>query len=149
MKFAVIRQAVLALCLMASGAPVQAQPTHNIFFGFDMALAGIAIKWGCGGERAADLAVLKALMDAYPEQAEHAQLADNIEAMLKASERDTALAELTGIELTDAQKAKLCDAALPLELIADIPGNMAPDADSVARQHAAWTNFFRVAQSLE
>ncbi|MDE4308114.1 hypothetical protein [Phaeobacter gallaeciensis] len=67
-----IKQTVIPLSLIASGASAQTNPPQNIFFGFDFFLKPIAIKWACGGQRDHDLAAIEALIAAFPKDAERA-----------------------------------------------------------------------------
>lgn len=111
-----VRHLLLAVSLITSTASAQNGPTINVFFGFDFVLQPLAIKWACGGEAEADLAVLNRLITAFPEDAERAELPNMVDVLFKTSHQEGNLAKLLGTEITPQQAEQLCATALPLSI---------------------------------
>ncbi|WP_170431200.1 hypothetical protein [Ruegeria arenilitoris] len=142
---------VLSLGLMASAVSAQTDPAINIFFGFDYVLQPIAIKWACGGQQSEDLTAIEALIAAFPEDAERADLRGFVDSMLQVSERRAGLTEILGAELTSKQTEQLCAAARPLSLVWATPEQLTNGGeDTIAPEpSAAWAEFYRVVEHLQ
>jgi hypothetical protein len=146
-----IKQTVILLSLIASGASAQTNPPRNIFFGFDFVLQPIAIKWACGGPRDHDLAAIEALIAAFPKDAELAGLKAHLDAMTELSEGKAGLSEVLGGELARDQAERLCGAAKTLSIAWATPEQIANDDEegSPPEQRAAWEEFWRVVEGLQ
>ena len=142
----------LALGLMCLTSPLSAQddPSQNVFFGFDFVLVPIAIKWAGGGEFEDDLTRINAVGDAFPEDAEAAQMDRILTDLAKARTGEVGVGQIVGGQLTDAQEERLCEAAGNLNLDHLSPESFAIGGDSELSkdQQLAWRNFFFVVENL-
>ncbi|WP_273508412.1 hypothetical protein [Planktotalea frisia] len=134
------------ILLLASVANAQSQPSRNIFFGFEFVLSPIAVKWSCGGDRAEDLIVFEALIEAFPGDAEAAGLSAEIERTLQALERGGGLSVIFGKHLSGEQEAQICDAAEALSVDWATPEHLKSGGEGgmSAAQSAAWDEFWQV-----
>lgn len=123
---------ILSTSLLAAAASAQNQYSPNVFFGLEYVLEPIAVKWACGGQSDEDLAALEALVSAFPEDAEEAELGEIVETIFEVSKRDTALSDIFDVTLTDEQTKKICAAARPLSIAWMKPEHMHPDGEAVA-----------------
>lgn len=137
-------------CLTLSGGPAMAQGTFvpNVFFGIDFILQPLAIKWACGGERAADLAQLEKLMAAFPKDAKAAGLPQIVAQMAAISDRDAAFLQMFWSDLSQAQARRLCTAAMVLNIHDLTPEALRENHDMGPVQATNWKRFFEVASSL-
>lgn len=110
---------------MVSAVSAQTDPAINNFFGFDYVLQPIAIKWACGGPQSEDLAAIEALLAAFPEDADRADLQGIVDSMLQASEREAGLAVVLGAEITSKQSEQVCAVAQALSLVWVTPERLA------------------------
>lgn len=142
----------LALGLMCLSAPVSAQDdlSGNVFFGFDFVLVPIAIKWACGAEFEEDVARINAVVDAFPEDAEVAQMDRILEDLKKARTGEVNVGQIIGGQLTEEQQERLCNAATKLNLDHLSPESFAIGGDSSLSkdQQLAWRGFFFTVENL-
>ena len=120
----------------------------NVFFGIDFILQPLAIKWACGGERAADLAQLETLMAAFPKDAKAAGLPQIVAQMAIISDRDAAFLQMFGPDLSHAQARRLCAAAMVLNIHDLTPEALRENHDMGPLQATNWKRFFEIASSL-
>lgn len=138
------------LCVLAGFAAAEPDPIANVFFGFDMMLYPVATKWACGGEQEADLAAIRALIEAFPEDAAAADLTDIVEGLHGMSEQADGLESLFGKPLTDAEERRVCEAAPRLRFDWVTPElfrseDQGPPPDD---QADAWGAYWRVVETL-
>jgi hypothetical protein len=142
----------LALGLMCLSTPLAAQedPSTNVFFGFDFVLVPIAIKWACGGDSEEDLARIDAVVEAFPEDAEKAEMDRILTDLQKARTGEVAIDQIVGGQLNDAQEERLCTAATKLDLTHLSPDSFQVGGDSTLskEQQLAWRNFFFTIENL-
>lgn len=137
----------LAICASSLAIPVSAQnhaPYKNIFFGFDFVLTPLAIKWACGGPRETDLAQIRALIIAFPEDAESAEMEPLVESFSTGKDGLDGLHDLVARELTDQQSKRLCEADLPLTIDWLTPQQLVTDDESGTPedQKTKWASFY-------
>ena len=140
-----------ALIVMASVASAQSSRIGNVFFGFEFILHPIAIKWACGGQREQDLATFRKLIDAFPEDAQDAELPIHINALERVSRGDEGLVLVLGSEISKQGAEQLCGAARPLSVAWVTPEQLVnDDEDGVpTEQKVAWAEFWRRVESLQ
>lgn len=144
-----VRRLVLLVGLIASPANAQNDFTINIFFGFDFVLQPLAIKWACGGEREADLSRIETLIDAFPEDAECAELQEIVDTLSKLSEAPPNLTQLLGGEISLQQAARLCPAALPLNIEWLTPEVLSSGDEGMSEeQKIVWEIFYKIVETL-
>ncbi len=141
-------------CILASasvavtlGTPLQAQDkiVENPFFGFEFVMTPIATKWVCGGERDKDLAQIQRLIDAFPEEANAAEISSSLAVLQNVD----ALSDLLGATINDANTIRLCSAAMPLNLDWATHENLASGTDTMPPdQEKAWRVFYETVESL-
>ena len=148
--FTTIRKALFALtALSATAANAEDGNQINVFFGFDFVLAPLSIKWACGEDHERDLLRLQALMAAFPEDAERAELQQHIDAMLEMRGMETSVSELIGREITPQQTTQLCNAARPLNIEwLDANALQTGDGEQPIGQRAAWETFFNLVETF-
>jgi hypothetical protein len=132
--------------------PGQTDQMGNVFFGFDFVLTPLTIKWGCGGARAQDLAVIDRLIAAHPADAEQAEIRTLVDETLRILDNDISWREAMGIGgISDAQWADLCDVARPLRILWATPDALANGTGGQASdaQTAAWQTFYRHLENLQ
>lgn len=138
--------------MAGSAASGQNQPTRgNVFFGFDFVLQPLAIKWVCGGQRDKDLSQIDALIVAFPEDAERAELALTVATLNEMKSGRQNLASMLGANLNEQQVERLCAAALQLNIDWVTPEQFPVGDESgiTDEQKAAWANFFGVVEALQ
>ena len=144
-----VRRLVVSVCLIASSANAQNDHPINIFFGFEFVLEPLAIKWACGGEVEADLSRIETLIDAFPEDAERAELQEGVDALFKMSQAPSNVTELLGREIAPQQIARLCAAALPLNIEWLKPETLVSGyEDTPEDQKIAWETFYKILERL-
>ena len=137
-----------AAALAVTAAMAQERPSINVFFGFDYVLTPLAAKWSCGGDPTDDLAVLDALIAAFPQDAARAELSETIDLILHVAHTEMALENLVGGPMTPAFKQDLCAHALPLDISWVTPQGWANDtAKASPEQEAAWSAFFKLLEN--
>jgi len=136
-----------SIALSASSTVAQGDSPISVFFGFDFVLAPLSIKWACGEDHERDLLRLKALMAAFPEDAERAELQHHIDAMLELPQAASSVSDLIGRQITPQQTAQLCNAARPLNIEwLDANALESGDGEQPPKQRAAWEAFFRLVE---
>jgi hypothetical protein len=140
-----------AFSMMPLVASAQPNSPINVFFGFDFVLQPIAIKWACQGERKRDLATFEALIAAFPEDADTADLRSHIDAMRQVPEGEEGLAQVLGGEISREHAEQLCIAARALSVAWVTPEQVIDDEDDgvPTEQRAAWAEFWEVIESLQ
>lgn len=139
------------LSLIATFAHAENSFKPNIFFGFDFVLHPIGVKWACGGEREKDLKKIEALIVAFPEQAERAELRRHIETLSTLSDDQAGVLAILGAGMSRADVGQLCAAALPLNLEWLTPQAWASASDGgmSESQRLAWLGFYQFAETIE
>ena len=143
---------VLGISMAGSATTAQTQnPVQNVFFGFDIVLHPLTIKWACGGKEDQDLSQIEALIVAFPEDAERAELAPMVAELNELASGLESLPQILGTELSGPQVELLCAAALPLNIDWVTPEQfvMGDESDMPDDMEVAWANFWRVVESLQ
>ena len=138
--------------LVGSAASAQNQdPISNVFFGFDFVLHPLAVKWACGGQRDQDLSKIETLIVAFPEDAEHAELALTVVALSEMLSGLESLPQLLGGALSDQQVNQLCAVAIPLTIDWVTPEQLLMhDESGMSEEHqAAWASFWSVVEGFQ
>ena len=145
-----LRSSAVVLTLLAAPVSAQDDPSGNVFFGFDFVLVPIAIKWACGGEAEEDLSRIDAVVTAFPEDAEAAQMERIVTDLKKAQTGEVKLAQIMGAPLNSEQEDRLCTAAtkLNLEHLSPETFEIGGDSELSQEQQLAWRNFFFVVENL-
>ncbi|WP_136444013.1 hypothetical protein [Pacificoceanicola onchidii] len=145
-----LRLASLCLGLLAASASAQTPPIRNVFFGFDFVLTPVAVKWACGGAWEQDFFQIDALVQAFPENAEAADLQTLVATLVDTANGEAGLSRLIGVNLTPEQVETLCAAALPLNLDWITPEDLAQGTDDgiSPEQRAAWEAFYRISEGF-
>ena len=145
-----LRSSAVALTLLAAPVSAQDDPSGNVFYGFDFVLVPIAIKWACGGEAEEDLSRIDAVVAAFPEDAEAAQMERIVTDLKKAQTGEVKLAQIMGAPLNSEQEDRLCTAATKLNLDHLEPETfeIGGDSELSEEQQLAWRNFFFVVENL-
>lgn len=144
-----VRCLVLLMSLITSSVNAQTNPAINVFFGFEFALQPLVIKWACGGEREADLSRIETLIDAFPEDAERAELQEIVDVLSEQSEVPSNLPQLLGREIAPQQNARLCAAALPLNIEWLTPEVLASGDEGMSEdQKIVWETFYKIVETL-
>ncbi|SMP31737.1 hypothetical protein [Shimia sagamensis] len=143
-----IPSVLASLCAVVTmGEPLRAQDTMimNPFFGFEFVLTPIAVKWVCGGERTNDLVQINRLIDAFPEEAEAAEIPSHLAALQNVE----TLSVLLGTPISAENSKKLCSAALPLNLNWALPEDLVSGANNMLpQQERAWAVFYGTVEAL-
>lgn len=145
---------LLVFCSSIAGSAASAQNQHpigNVFFGFDFVLQPLTIKWACRGERDQDLRQIEALVVAFPEDAERAELKPLVAKLSEIASGPDSLPQLLGAKLNSQQVDQLCAAALPLNINWVTPEQfiMGDESGMPDEQEAAWANFWRVVEDFQ
>ena len=145
---------LLALCITMAGSAASTQNQHpigNVFFGFDFVLQPLAIKWACGGQRDEDLSQVDALVVAFAEDAEQAELVPMVATLSEMASGLESLPNILGADLNGQQVEQLCAAALPLNIDWVTPEQfvMRDERGISDEQEAAWANFLRVVEGIQ
>lgn len=148
-----VKTVEVTLVIIGMTKPLAAQeddPATNAFFGAELVLTPIALKWACGGPRHKDLAAINALIKAHPKDAAEARIDPFINLLLQEIAQPDPVSRLLALRLTPSETAKLCKAALPLRLSDSEDG--APSLQQMVdeeSQRAAWEKFFSVMNRLQ
>ncbi|MDX8355188.1 hypothetical protein [Cognatiyoonia sp. IB215182] len=148
--FLLIGPLVFSVSLASSPAFAQNQHSTNVFFGFDLVLHPLAVKWACGGQRDQDLSQINTLTVAFPKDAEQAGLGLTVATLSEMASGLEGLSQILGAELDGQQMEQLCEAALPLNIDWVTPQHLVnEDEISVpSEQMEAWAEFWQVIESL-
>lgn len=141
-----LRALALSFSFLASMASAKDPRQTNVFFGFEYVLSPLSVKWCCGGPSDQDLSQIDALLKAFPEDADRADLQKGVQETLEGSKRSTAISEIFDRVLSDKEVEELCAVALPLNIDWLTPEQLSTGNDEGIpfQQRAAWKAFYRL-----
>ena len=149
---------ILVASFAAASATAHSSATNNpsVFFGFDMFLEPLAVKWACGAPADPDIDALRAFVGEHRAESgadDVIAFADDIarriengtltvEAALGASERNPAT-------LTSASRMTICDAAFSLAPAKDYLAALHQEREMTGSKADALRDFFAAGEMLE